>query len=68
MEIFEIYFGEGKLLKIASGEEMVPGIGGLLSALGFIEEIKSPCSSRGFRWDRIRKDVLIQILPSSGHR
>ena len=29
--------------------EMVPGIGGLLSALGVIEEFKSPCSYRGLR-------------------
>ena len=36
--------------------EMVPGIGDFLGALGLIEEIKSPCGGRGFRWDRIRKD------------
>ena len=38
---------------------MEPGIGGGFDALGVIDELKSHCGGRGFRWDRItlRRDI-----------
>jgi len=40
-------FWQGKRLKFGDSDGMVPDIGGRFCDLGVIEEIKSPCGSRG---------------------
>ena len=47
-------FWRGKWLNICGGGgRWCQVLEGVLGALGLIEEIKSPCGYRGFRWGRI---------------
>ena len=54
VEIFGIYFGSEERLNVwGGGGRWCQVLDGLIDASGLIEEIKSPCGGRGFRWDRI---------------
>ena len=48
-------FGERKWLKIGGiGGSLCQVLEEVFDAFGVIEELKSPCGCRGFRWGRIR--------------
>ena len=47
-------FWQKKRLKIGGGgRQWCQALEGIFGALGVIEEMKSPCGRRGFRWDRL---------------